>query len=108
LQAPARGRRLRALEAAAIMEMIEELEDAVVPLLSDEDHMVRAEAARALAQCSTERARLVLREALLDRSVAVRNAAEQSLETLAVGPARRKEAIDLGAISLPEQSLAST
>ncbi len=58
------------------------LEARVLKLLSDADHVVRTQAARALAACDTPGARAALREALLDRSVTVQEAAQRSLRQL--------------------------
>jgi len=55
----------------------------VLELLADDDHMVRAEAARALQSSDTSRAVAALRRALLDRSVAVQEAARISLHKVA-------------------------
>lgn len=88
LGAAARTRRLRALELAITMNAVSEVESHVVKLLGDDDHFVRAQAARALAYCDTTSARTSLRQALMDRSVAVRDAAEQALRRI-TGSVRR-------------------
>jgi HEAT repeat protein len=75
-------RRRRAIVAADAMDVVRSLETQVIKLLSDEDHMVRIEAARALAECGTKPSWEALRDALLDRSVVVQEAAEQSLERI--------------------------
>ena len=62
-----------------MLEIVSELRE------RDEDHFVRAGAARALARCDTPGARVALRAALLDRSVTVQEAAEQSLKALEAG-----------------------
>jgi hypothetical protein len=74
-----RSRRLRGLAVARALDLAGDLEDAVVPLLSDEDHLVRAQAATALGRCPSETAREALAEALSDRSPAVQEAARASL-----------------------------
>jgi hypothetical protein len=79
MSAQARSRRLRALVMVAAMECTKELENEVVTLLTDEDHLVRAAAAQALSACPTDKTIAALREALLDRSVTVQHAAEESL-----------------------------
>ena len=56
-----------------------QLEAAIIERLSDEDHLVRAEAAKALIQCPTEEARQALKVARNDRSIVVQEAAERSL-----------------------------
>ncbi len=83
LKARTRTRRLRGLEVAMAMDAVTHLEPLIVGLLKDDDHFVRAEAARTLAYCASEVAQQALRSALMDRSVVVREAAEQSLRKLA-------------------------
>jgi len=80
LSARSRTRRLRAIGIAEAMQSVPELEEPIIALLSDEDHLVRAEAARVLEVCDTPTAKASLREALGDRSVVVQEAAERSLE----------------------------
>ncbi|HVX10458.1 MAG TPA: HEAT repeat domain-containing protein [Pirellulales bacterium] len=80
--APSRRRRIRALQVAEAMQIVEEVEPTVVTLLADEDHLVRLEAARALAQSVSLSACLALREAEHDTSVTVREAAAESLDKL--------------------------
>ena len=77
-----RTKRLRAVAIAFAMEAIADLEASVIALLSDEDHLVRAEAAKALAICDTANVRQALRDALYDRSVIVQETAERSLQEL--------------------------
>ena len=72
-------RRRRAVSAAVAMGLSRELEEALIPLVSDSDHMVRAVAAEALSQSESVVTWEALRDALLDRSVIVQEAAEQSL-----------------------------
>ena len=91
LKSPSRTRRLRALGAASAARMTVELEPRVLKLLADEDHVVRTEAARALSACDTPTSRQALREALLDRSVTVQEAAEYSLRQLNSGASQREE-----------------
>lgn len=79
MKAKARGRRLRSLMMVSAMQCAKDLEEDVLLLLKDEDHLVRAAAAQALSACSTEKTLIALREALLDRSVTVQQAAEESL-----------------------------
>lgn len=74
-----RSRRLRGLAVAQALDLAADMEDAVVPLLNDEDHLVRAEAAKALARCHSNAAREALAQALGDRSPAVQEAALASL-----------------------------
>jgi HEAT repeat protein len=105
LQSPTRSRRLRAAAVAEAMQLVPSVEDELHKLLADEDHMIRAASASALAQSRTERTRQMLREALLDNSVAVHNAAEHALEEIALQRSTRPVGIDLGAISLPESGI---
>jgi len=72
-------RRRRAVLAAAAMGLAREMEQLIIDRLSDDDHMVRIVAAKALAECDTMPTWEALRDALLDRSVMVQEAAEQSL-----------------------------
>jgi HEAT repeat protein len=83
MSALARSRRLRAIAAAQAMGLVAEVQEQLVGLLEDEDHMVRTEAARALGDCNTLSAREALQAALKDRSVIVQFAAQESLDQLA-------------------------
>jgi HEAT repeat protein len=80
MKSPIRTHRLRALAVAETIEAVAELESGIVKLLGDEDHMVRAQAATVLAQCSTKAGRDALAEAVHDRSPVVQEAARKSLE----------------------------
>lgn len=80
LAARTRTRRLRAAKMAMAMELVPELVPSIAELLSDEDHLVRYEAARALGQARSDEARNALEEALNDRSVPVQEAALRSLQ----------------------------
>jgi HEAT repeat protein len=82
LRSQSRSRRLRAISMALTMDVVTKVEQALHGALLDEDHLVRAEAARALAHCDTPETHIALREALSDRSLVVREAAEASLQTL--------------------------
>jgi len=80
LASPSRIRRMRGLRIVAAMGVVGELESSIIDLLGDEDHFLRAEAARTLGGCRSGRARHALREALQDRSAAVQEAAEEALQ----------------------------
>jgi HEAT repeat protein len=103
LASPSRRRRIRALQVAEAMQIVKEVEEAVVAALKDEDHLVRLEAARGLAQANTVEACLALRDAEHDTSVTVRETAVDSLEKLS----RRRPDLVLLADSL-EAALAQT
>ena len=75
-------RRRRAVLIATAMGMVPTMEEVLIERVSDDDHMVRATAAEALADCKTMPTWEALRDALLDRSVVVQEAAEQSLERI--------------------------
>ena len=79
MESPSRLWRRRAVSAAGAMGLVPELEPLVIQRLSDEDHMVRLAAAKALSECETMPSWEALRDALLDRSAIVQEAAEQSL-----------------------------
>ncbi len=87
LESLVRSRRLRGLAVARALKLVREVEGAVVALLQDEDHLVRAEAAATLGESSSEKAREALAEALHDRSLAVREAARKSLDAKIKEPA---------------------
>jgi HEAT repeat protein len=82
LYAKSRTRRLRGLAVVGAMGAVNDVLNRTIELLRDEDHIVRTEAARALAQCDNEIARQALHRAAEDRSSGVRDAAFQSLATL--------------------------
>jgi len=75
-------RRRRAVLAAGAMGLIMNVEKLAISLLSDEDHMVRVAVAKALADCKSMPSWDALRDALLDRSIVVQEAAEKSLEQI--------------------------
>lgn len=77
-----RARRLRGMEIAAALELVNECESAIIELCQDEDHAVRCEAARLLQECPSTASRRQLRTLLSDSSSAVANMAEQSLRNL--------------------------
>lgn len=79
LESMVRSRKLRGLAVARALRLVREVEEAVVPLLQDEDHLIRAEAAATLGGSRSQQAREALAEALHDRSLAVREAAKKSL-----------------------------
>jgi HEAT repeat protein len=80
MESPVRTRRLRAVAVAQSMEVVGDLQQSIIILLGDEDHMVRVEAAVALAHASSPEARRALQAALHDSSETVRQTAERSLQ----------------------------
>jgi hypothetical protein len=82
LKSALRTRRLRALAVAAAMDAVRRVERPLRKLLSDEDHLVRIETARALAVCDSEDTRDALLRAAADKSVLARQAARQSLDDI--------------------------
>jgi hypothetical protein len=79
MEKPSRVRRRLAVLATGAMGLVGELESSIIERLSDDDHMVRVAAANVLAESETMPSWEALRDALFDRSVAVQEAAEQSL-----------------------------
>ena len=82
LVAPSKRRRIRALQVAEVMQLVLEVQDHIIALLGDEDHLVRLGAARALGHCATSDAYAALREAEDDTSPVVREAVSESLERI--------------------------
>jgi HEAT repeat protein len=82
LTAKSRTRRLRAITVAVSMGAVADVEQQLLDRLGDEDHVVRAEAARALGGCNTPAVWQALADACGDRSVVVQEAAEESLVQL--------------------------
>jgi len=91
MESPSHVRRRRALQVAGVMGLVRDAEQSVIPLLSDADHMVRAAAAKALADCKTMPTRKALRDAMLDPSVVVQEAAEESLQQISQSLLREVE-----------------
>jgi len=74
-----RSRRLRGLAMARALGLVADLEDVILPLAKDDDHLIRAEAALTLGQSKSPAARRALAGALADRSPTVQGAAGASL-----------------------------
>ena len=89
-----RARRLRAIQIARALGVVEPLEDVLVELLVDEDHLVRAEAASLLAAGTTLSSRTALDRAVADRSQTVRDAAKRSLKQRDEFDRWREELVD--------------
>ena len=86
MQSRSRTRRLRGIGVAIAMGAVGDVEAAIIDLLSDDDHVIRSEAVRALGHSNTPTSRQALREALLDRSIVVQESAERSLRQLGNQP----------------------
>ncbi len=80
-----RTRRIRGLAIARTIEMVAALEETIAALLGDEDHLVRSEAAMALAEGTKEVSINALTGALGDTSTTVREAARKSLRARTSG-----------------------
>lgn len=80
LQSNVRSRRLRGLSVAHSMDLVESLEDVIVGLMDDADHLVRGEAAAALAKCMSSASLEALKGAQTDTSGIVREAAGRGLQ----------------------------
>lgn len=100
LSNPLRSRRIRAIHMAVAMKAVAESESKVIALLSDEDHVIRAAAAEALVDSCSNASRKALRDAILDRSEIVREAAEHTLQVFA----EREAYLDSGSLALPLDS----
>ena len=96
MNCPSPVRRRRAVLASAAMGLTGKMEQTVIALLSDDDHMVRIAAAKSLAEVDTMPSWGALRDALLDKSVIVKEAAEESLrkisQTLLIVPEAEENA----------------
>lgn len=82
MEASSRTRRLRAIDVALAMDALAEMEKPLLRLISDEDHIIRSEAARVLRYHDTAAVRAALTRALSDRSTSVQDMARESLEHL--------------------------
>lgn len=93
IQSGSRMKRIRGLQLAIAIEAVDDVVDDVITRLRDDNNIVRAEAAKALAYCGDSKAKLALRDALLDRSPAVQHAAETALYALTQIPNATEEPI---------------
>lgn len=80
LLSPFRLRRLRALEVAQELELVPRLESSIICLLRDDDPVIRAEAAAALAHTESDASYHALLEALNDVNMLVRSIVAETLE----------------------------
>lgn len=79
LTSKVRSRRLRGLAMVEAMGMATEVQETIIELLNDEDHMIRQEAVQVLATLDTPAVRSALTAALDDSSPMVREAASNVL-----------------------------
>jgi HEAT repeat protein len=79
MQSTSGKRRLRALTVARVIEAVPQVEETVIELARQDDHLLRAAAATALADSDSPAARALLEEARYDSSLAVQEAALASL-----------------------------
>jgi HEAT repeat protein len=82
-EAPARGRRKRAMEMTLAVAAVAEFQTELAKLLQDEDQYLRIDAIRVLSSIDTPLVRQLLRDALLDPQPLVQQAAETALAALA-------------------------
>ena len=75
-----RGNRLRAIEVAVTLQLVPTLEDRLIEMLDDEDHIIRHRVVAALAHVVSPTSEAALRAALEDPSETVRQAARSSLD----------------------------
>jgi HEAT repeat protein len=80
--AKSRTRRIRAVQAAAALGIVAEIEPLLLDLAHDDDHFLRVAACQSLGSSRSWAARITLEQALSDRCVAVQEAARESLEKL--------------------------
>lgn len=79
LTSAVRSRRLRGLAMARALGLVADMEDVILALAKDDDHLIRAEAALSLGQSTSPAARRALTFALADRNPTVQGAAGTSL-----------------------------
>ncbi|HYW78880.1 MAG TPA: HEAT repeat domain-containing protein [Thermoguttaceae bacterium] len=94
LNSQVRTRRLRGLEIARVLGVVDQLDETIGALLEDGDHLVRAEAAASLAMSTSAASLQTLIDALDDRSEAVREASQRSLVRRLQSQPRRHGFID--------------
>jgi hypothetical protein len=82
LVSKSRTSRLRGVEIAEALGLVPQIEERLITLLSDEDHLVRAAAADALQFAPTSEVKQALEYAASDKSSLVQKAAKESLAVL--------------------------
>ena len=101
LQSASRSRRLRAIDVVRSLGMVRVLEDFLLSLLDDDDYLIRGEAAEALVECPTDKTRMALRNATLDKNAAVRTAAQRALDEMVLAGQQRTTTPDVAHIKSP-------
>ncbi|MBS0208166.1 MAG: HEAT repeat domain-containing protein [Planctomycetes bacterium] len=82
LQNASGKRRMRALNVSRFMQAVPQVEETIIELLMGDDHLVRSEAAAALADSDSDLARAALNDALNDTSLTVQESAAESLRQI--------------------------
>lgn len=80
LTSPVRAKRLRAIEMAVNLNLIDQVHHEMAALLEDQDLIVRLETIAALSRTTSSQSEALLREALKDSNGRIREAAQRSLE----------------------------
>ena len=88
----AQNRQLRAIDMAIAMDAVGDLDSQITALSTSPNQTIRGAAVKAMACCDTQRTRAALRDLLMDRSTAVKEAAEQALQMFA---ARQTGIVDM-------------
>lgn len=103
-----RNRRLRAMSAAPLLDVMTEIQDLVVAQMREKDQFLRIEAIEVLAGCPTGEAREALNAALTDPMVSVREAAAAALERQAATRPRQADSMLLAGSTTPTGSMTET
>lgn len=85
-----RNRRLRAIQVVETLGLLETLVESVASVLDEDDYFTRLQAVLALGRCRNSVARSALRDALMDESTKVRQAAEKALQGMARIPSNER------------------
>lgn len=90
MESPQGKRRMRAMKITMALDMVTEMQADIIARASDEDHLVRVEAVRALSSAHSLDALHVLQDLQSDSSFAVREAAAAALEQYTVAPSEKE------------------
>jgi HEAT repeat protein len=80
LASPVRAKRLRGIEIAVYLDLVDQVCEELIELLRDDDLIVRLETIAALARATSPRSERLLQETLKDPSQRIREAAKRSLD----------------------------